>query len=45
LKSQGTSTLTTWIVTSLIIWGIPHLVGIPLIARKCGYCKPKSAQS
>lgn len=45
LKSQGASRPMTWIVTALIVWGIPHLVGIPLIARKCGYFQPKPART
>ncbi|MBA3600815.1 MAG: DUF2306 domain-containing protein [Acidobacteria bacterium] len=43
-KSQEFSTLATWIFTAAIVWGIPHLVGVPLIVRKVGYFKPKVAK-
>lgn len=43
-KSREFSTLATWIFTAAIVWGIPHIVGIPLIVRKVGYFKPKLAK-
>ena len=44
-KSHGTSVLITWIATAAIVWGIPHLIGIPLIVRKVGYFKPKTMKT
>lgn len=41
-KSQGLSVLSTWIVTVAIVWGLPHVIGVPLIVRRVGYFKSKA---
>ena len=45
LKLQGFSAVATWVFTAAIVWGIPHLIGVPLIVRTVGYFKPKSAKA
>ena len=44
LKSQEFSAVATWVFTAVIVWGIPHLIGVPLIVRKVGYFMPESAK-